>query len=52
MRGVTFEKEPGEYVGILLPGQLFSEDDLLLLAELIRDNLRKWLKLSVTIVVG
>ncbi|CAH1190353.1 Protein-glutamate methylesterase/protein-glutamine glutaminase [Paenibacillus auburnensis] len=52
MRGVTFEKEPGEYVGILLPGQRFSEDDLLQLAELIRDNLRKWLKLSVTIGVG
>jgi two-component system response regulator YesN len=59
MRGVTFEKEPGEYVGILLAGQLqpqeFSEspeNDLLVLAESIRSNLRQWLKLSVTIGVG
>ncbi|MEK5029347.1 response regulator [Paenibacillus sp. FSL M7-1046] len=92
MRGVTFEKEPGEYVGILLtqsfggqeadrelkpelagraadildavprPGEAGEnaelsadrspENELLLLAESIRDNLRKWLKLSVTIGVG
>ncbi|MEK8212970.1 response regulator transcription factor [Paenibacillus sp. FSL L8-0463] len=69
MRGVTFEKEPGEYVGILLTrsfgGQEADreikpelsadrspENELLLLAESIRDNLRKWLKLSVTIGVG
>lgn len=63
MRGVTFEKEPGEYVGILLtePLQAESEDirgihsaeqGLLVLAESIRDNLRQWLKLSVTIGVG
>lgn len=86
MRGVTFEKEPGEYVGILLdqpfegrgagadgkaaaevqsgegtggnlPSVENAEDssaeyDLLTLAEAIRDNLRKWLKLSVTIGVG
>lgn len=58
MRGVTFEKVPGEYVGILLIKQSdihdghSTEDDLLTLAESIRDNLRKWLKLSVTIGVG
>jgi two-component system response regulator YesN len=58
MRGVTFEKEPGEYVGILLTrpeDPRFSEspeDELLVLAESIRSNLRKWLKLSVTIGVG
>ncbi len=58
MRGVTFEKVPGEYVGILLikPSEIqqgaSTEHDLLTLAESIRDNLRKWLKLSVTIGVG
>lgn len=59
MRGVTFEKEPGEYVGILLNRQLppqesgeSPENELLVLAESIRSNLRKWLKLSVTIGVG
>ncbi|MEC0172373.1 response regulator [Paenibacillus graminis] len=64
MRGITFEKQPGEYVGILLTRQLDDgdteeaeevqspEQELLLLAESIRDNLRQWLKLSVTIGVG
>ncbi|OKP80738.1 hypothetical protein A3844_27025 [Paenibacillus helianthi] len=64
MRGVTFEKQPGEYVGILLTPQLEDgateeaeevqspEQELLLLAESIRGNLRQWLKLSVTIGVG
>lgn len=73
MRGVTFEKVPGEYVGILSTSSFqaqeavesaasaddaesqqehSAEQDLLVLAEDIRDNLRKWLKLSVTIGVG
>lgn len=61
MRGVTFEKQPGEYVGILLIQQFQAEEtegvqspehDLLMLAESVRDNLRKWLKLSVTIGMG
>ncbi|OKP94222.1 response regulator [Paenibacillus sp. P46E] len=64
MRGITFEKQPGEYVGILLTPQLEDgnteeaeevqspEQELLLLAESIRGNLRQWLKLSVTIGVG
>lgn len=58
LRGVTFEKVPGEYVAILLIQSIdihqgpSTEHDLLTLAESIRDNLRKWLKLSVTIGVG
>lgn len=64
MRGITFEKQPGEYVAILLTPQLEDgnpeeaeevqspEQELLLLAESIRGNLRQWLKLSVTIGVG
>ncbi|WP_379153698.1 response regulator [Paenibacillus sp. sgz5001063] len=70
MRGITFEKQPGEYVGILLTPELKKgdtdeteeteeleedqspEQELLLLAESIRSNLRQWLKLSVTIGVG
>ncbi|MNO28209.1 putative response regulatory protein [compost metagenome] len=64
MRGVAFEKQPGEYIGILLTRHMeesdteeveevpSTEQELLLLAESIRDNLRQWLKLSVTIGVG
>lgn len=56
MRGVTFEKVPGEYVGILLATPFYPDQspeyELLMLAESIREHLRKWLKLSVTIGVG
>lgn len=55
-RGVVFEKVTGEYVGILIQEQETllegEEDGLLVLAAAVRDNLRRWLKLSVTIGVG
>lgn len=55
-RGVVFEKGTGEYVGILMqePETLLEgeEDGLLILAAAVRDNLSRWLKLSVTIGVG
>ncbi len=53
-RGVVFEKVAGEYVGILMQGPEMEgeEDGLLILAAAVRDNLSRWLKLSVTIGVG
>jgi two-component system response regulator YesN len=53
-RGVVFEKMTGEYVGILMQGPEMEgeEDGLLVLAAAVRDNLSRWLKLSVTIGVG
>ncbi|MDF2937543.1 MAG: hypothetical protein K0Q90_2916 [Paenibacillaceae bacterium] len=56
MRGVVFEKVTGEYAGILMQGPETllegEEDGLLILAAAVRDNLSRWLKLSVTIGVG
>ena len=56
MRGVVFEKTVGEYAGVLVQetGDLLEngENGLLDLAEAIRDNLSRWLKISVTIGVG
>ncbi|MFE5323962.1 response regulator [Paenibacillus sp. NPDC056579] len=54
MDGYAFENRSGEYVGIVYGehGQEGLEDQLFLLAEEIRDNLARWLKISVTIGVG
>lgn len=58
-RGVVFEHKTGEFVSILAleqqeeaGGDTGFEQALVTLAESIRDNLGKWLKLSVTIGVG
>ena len=59
-KGIAFEKALGEYVAILTVrgedeetgGEASTENGLLALAEAIRDNLGRWLKLSVTIGVG
>ncbi|RAV04139.1 response regulator [Paenibacillus sp. YN15] len=55
-RGVVFEKAMGEYAGILVQetGDLLEdgENGLLDLAAAVRDNLSRWLKISVTIGVG
>jgi len=58
--GIAFEKTLGEYVAILTfreenaaaEDAPSTENGLLALAEAIRDNLGRWLKLSVTIGVG
>jgi len=67
MPGVAFENEPGQYVAILqleeepdqaqmltedIKAQEATEQRLLNLAGNIRDNLGKWMKISVTIGVG
>jgi two-component system response regulator YesN len=67
LQGVAFENESGQFVGILRLDDLSNQDDvstddvdspetpeqqLLILAEKVRDNLSKWMKLSVTIGVG
>jgi two-component system response regulator YesN len=54
MSGYAFENQSGEYVGIVYGGleQEGLENQLLLLAEEIRENLGRWLKISVTIGVG
>ncbi|MDF2925363.1 MAG: hypothetical protein K0R57_4277 [Paenibacillaceae bacterium] len=67
LQGVAFENEPGQYVGILKLGDdpdhaplqgdeiyspVTSEQKLLTLAGNIRDNLGRWMKISVTIGVG
>jgi two-component system response regulator YesN len=54
MTGYTLENQIGEYVGILYGNSEHEglEDQLFLLAEDIRDNLGRWLKISVTIGVG
>jgi two-component system response regulator YesN len=54
MSGYAFENQSGEYVGILYGegDRERLEDQLFLLAEEIRGNLAKWLKISVTIGVG
>jgi two-component system, response regulator YesN len=67
MQGVAFENEPGQYVGILRLGEepnqdtiptdeadspVTAEHQLLTLAEKVRDNLSRWMKISVTIGVG
>lgn len=68
MQGVAFENEQGEYVAVLklLPGDTDEEEQgpeakdeaeaelqqLFVLAERIRDNLQRWMKMSVTIGVG
>jgi two-component system, response regulator YesN len=54
LKGYSFENRTGEYVGILIMNE-YSEDQessLFNLAGAIRDNLRQWLKISVTIGVG
>lgn len=51
LTGAAFENRPGEFVAILTPSGK-EEEALLELAEQIRDNLGKWLKISVTIGVG
>ncbi|WP_248926873.1 response regulator [Paenibacillus hamazuiensis] len=54
MSGYAFEHQNGEYVGILRKDDALEhpEDMLFVLAEDIRGNLQKWLKLSVTIGIG
>lgn len=54
MEGYAFENRSGEYVGIVFGPSTGEgvEDQLFLLAEDIRDNLSRWLKISVTIGVG
>ncbi|WP_438434287.1 response regulator [Gorillibacterium sp. sgz500922] len=59
-KGIAFEKALGEYVAILTvrggdeeaEDEASTENGLLALAEAIRGNLGRWLKLSVTIGVG
>ncbi|TXK80347.1 response regulator [Paenibacillus sp. N3.4] len=53
MHGYAFENRIGEFVGILKMGEEdVQEEKLFALAEKIRDNLQRWLKISVTIGVG
>ncbi|OAS14899.1 response regulator [Paenibacillus oryzisoli] len=54
LHGYAFENRAAEYVGLLvLDDQMIEpEATLLSLAEAIRDNLRRWLQISVTIGVG
>ncbi len=53
MRGYVFENRNGEFVGILRMGDDESqEEQLFALAGDIRDNLQRYLKISVTIGVG
>jgi len=54
LHGYAFENRAAEYVGLLVLDDRFEdpEDKLLSLAEAIRDNLRLWLKIDVTIGVG
>lgn len=52
LKGVTFENRPGEFVVILTLEEKEAGEPLFQLAENIRDNLGKWLKISVTIGVG
>lgn len=54
MKGYAFENQSGEYIGILYgSGEKEGlEDQLFLLAEEMRENLARWLKISVTIGVG
>ncbi|MBB3125472.1 two-component system response regulator YesN [Paenibacillus rhizosphaerae] len=54
LKGYAFENRTAEYVGLIFLDDLAedSEASLLLLAEAIRDNLRLWLKISVTIGIG
>lgn len=53
-RGYVFENRTGEYVGILILDECWEEREatLLALSGEIRDNLSRWLKISVTIGVG
>lgn len=52
--GYAFENRVAEYVALLVldDGLQDPEDTLLSLAKAIRDNLRRWLKIGVTIGVG
>lgn len=53
MHGYMFENRNGEFVGILrMRKEDNQEEQLFRLAEEIRDNLQRWLKISVTIGVG
>jgi two-component system response regulator YesN len=53
MYGYAFENRHGEFVGILrIREEESPEEQLFALAEEIRDNLQRWLKISVTIGVG
>ncbi|WP_164716585.1 response regulator [Paenibacillus whitsoniae] len=52
--GYAFENRAAEYVGLLVLDEQLEDPEatLLSLAESIRDNLRRWLNISVTIGVG
>lgn len=54
LHGYAFENRAAEYVGLLVLDDQMKEPEatLLSLAEAIRDNLRRWLQVSVTIGVG
>jgi Response regulator containing CheY-like receiver domain and AraC-type DNA-binding domain len=54
MKGYAFENRTGEYTGLLMLDEQeeVQEEQLYALAEAVQDNLRRWLKLSVTIGVG
>lgn len=54
VHGYAFENRDTEYVGLLVFDDQMIEPEatLLSLAEAIRDNLRRWLQVSVTIGVG
>ncbi|WP_240415095.1 response regulator [Paenibacillus periandrae] len=53
MQGYAFETRNGEFVVILRMGEEDSQEERLFsLTEQIRDNLKRWLKISVTIGVG
>ncbi|RAV02318.1 response regulator [Paenibacillus sp. YN15] len=53
-KGYAFENRAGEYVGILVLDECREEREAMLLALSgeIRDNLSRWMKISVTIGVG
>ncbi|QGQ94165.1 response regulator [Paenibacillus psychroresistens] len=53
MSGYAFENQSGEFVGVVcIQAEEHKEDQLYALAEDVRDNLLRWLKISVTIGVG
>ncbi|WP_127580569.1 response regulator [Paenibacillus koleovorans] len=53
LNGYAFELRSGEFVGILYEGEAEeAEERLFALASAMRDNLQKWLKMSVTIGMG